>query len=125
MSLRILWRESATVGGTTEEASLQVVSPVAKPPTLDTLTLDTAVVRGGQSAQGTVRLTGAAPAGGVTIKVRSSNAAAIVPATVAIQGGSLSASFAIVTRPVDIDTQFEITASYLDLIRTAPFRVIP
>ena len=116
---------TATVGDERHDAALQVRSPVARPPTLDLLELDASVVRGGQTAQGTVRLTGAAPAGGLSVSVRSSNAAAIVPGTVAIQAGALSATFVITTRPVSIDTQFEVTASHSDQTRTVPLRVTP
>jgi len=116
---------TATVGDERHDAALQVRSPVARPPTLDFLELDASVVSGGQNAQGTVRLTGAAPAGGLSVSVRSSNAAGIVPGTVAIQAGALNATFVITTRPVTIDTQFEITASYSDQTRTVPLRVTP
>ncbi len=116
---------TASVGGVKQELTLRVISPVARPATLDTLDLDPSVVRAGQTAQGTVRLTGAAPQPGLSVNVRSSNSAAIVPATVTIQGGALGATFTIATRPVNLDTQFEITASYLDQTRTVPFRVTP
>lgn len=116
---------SASIGDTKQEITLQVVSPVAKPPTLDTLVIDTPVVRAGQNAQGTVRLTAPAPAGGLLVLLRSSNSAAIVPVNLSVQAGSLIATFPISTRPVDIDTQFEITASYSDQTRTVPFRVTP
>src|ERR1041385_5901781 len=44
---------TAVAGETRQDASLQVLSPVARPATLDALELDTTVVRGGQSLQGT------------------------------------------------------------------------
>lgn len=120
-----LARIKASVGDATQEVALQVIAPVARPPTLATLILDTSVVRGGQGALGTVALTGAAIAGGVSVNVRSSNSAGIVPGAVVIPAGALSGSFAIATRPVEMDTQFEITASYGDQTRSVPFRVSP
>ena len=117
---------TAVAGETRQDASLQVLSPVAKPPTLDALELDTTVVRGGQSVQGTVRLTAAAPVpGGLTVSIRTSNAAAIVPATVTVSGGTVTSTFTLSTRPVTLDTQLEITATYIDQIRTVPLRVTP
>jgi len=118
-------RIRASVGDARQEVALQVIAPVAKPPTLDSLELDASVVRGGQNAQGTIRLTGAAPAGGISVSIRSSNSAAIVPATVLIPGGALSATFTISTRPVELETQFEIVAIYGDQLRTRPLRVTP
>ena len=116
---------AASVGGATQEVMLQVVSPVAKPPTLDSFVLATSLVRGGQSVQGTVKLTGAAPQGGAIVRIGSSNGAAIVPATVTIPPGALSATFVIDTRPVALDTRLDITAAYLDQIRTVPLEVTP
>jgi hypothetical protein len=116
---------SASLGSVRQDVMLQVLSPVAKPPTLDRLALDTSIVRGGQSAQGTVTLTGAAPQGGLSVGIRSSDPTAIVPSAVALQGGSLSATFTVQTRPVTIDTRFEITAAYLDQTRSVAFEVAP
>jgi hypothetical protein len=118
-------RIAASVGGSTQEVMLQVVSPVSKPPTLDSFVLAASLVRGGQSVEGTVKLSGAAPQGGALVRIGSSNGAAIVPATVTITSGTLSATFVIDTRPVALDTHVEITASYLDQTRTVPLGVTP
>ena len=119
-------RITATAGNAMQVATLQVLSPVARPPTLDSLELDAMVVRGGQSAQATVRLSGAAPTpGGLTVSIRSSNAVAVVPATVAVPGGAASSTFTITTRPVTLETQLEISALYADQTRSAPLRVTP
>jgi hypothetical protein len=74
-------RIAATAGSTRQEIALQVVAPIARRATVDALELDAVMVRGGQTAQGTVRLTGAAPTGGLSVSIRSSNFAAVVPAT--------------------------------------------
>jgi hypothetical protein len=116
---------SATAGNARQEVALQVVGPVARPATLDGLEVDATTVRGGQSAQGTVRLTGVAPAGGLSISIRSSNAAALVPATVTVPPGALTAAFTISTRPVTLETQLEITAFYSDQTRTVPLQLMP
>jgi hypothetical protein len=118
-------RITAAVGAVKHEIALEVVAPVARPPALDMLKLDATSVRGGQDLHATVGLTAAAPAGGVSVTVRSSNAAAVAPATVLIQSGELNAGFVVSTRPVALDTHLEITASYSDQIRTVPLRVTP
>jgi trimeric autotransporter adhesin len=118
-------RIMASAGDMNDEVALQVVAPIARPATLDALQLEATSIRGGQNLQGTVRLTGAAPAGGLLVSLRSSNVAAVVPATVLIQFGAISAAFAVSTGPVSLDTQLEITAAYADQTRTVPLRVIP
>ena len=118
-------RISASSAGTTQEVAIQVVAPIARPATLASMELDGTTVLGGQDMQGTVRLTAAAPAGGLSITLRSSNAAAVVPATVLIPFGATSAGFPLSTRPVTLETHLEITATYSDQIRTVPLRVIP
>jgi hypothetical protein len=112
-------------GGERREVTLRVTAPIARPPALDALDVGPAVVKGGQNAQGTVRLTVPAPAGGVLVNLKSSNAVATVPAGVMVPAGANTATFTITTRTVSLDTQFEITASYRDQTRTAPIRVTP
>jgi hypothetical protein len=118
-------RITANAGETKEEVALQVVAPVARPATLDSLELEATRLRGSQSVQGTVRLTAAAPAGGLFVTIGSSNAAAVVPATVLIPPGAISAAFTISTWPVSLETQLEITAAYSDQTRTVRLRVTP
>jgi hypothetical protein len=118
-------RIAASAGDVKEEVALQVVAPIARPATLDALELEATSVRSGQNLQGTVRLTAVAPAGGLSINIRSSNAAAFVPATVLIPFGAISAAFTVSTRPLTLETQLEITAAYSDQIRTVPLRVMP
>jgi hypothetical protein len=108
-----------------DEVALQVVASTPRPVTLDTLELEATSVRAGQDLHGTVRLTGPAPADGLSVRVRSSNAAAVVPATVLIRAGAITATFTICTQPVSLDTHLEITALYSDQTRTVPLRVVP
>ena len=68
---------------------------------LSTLRVDPTDVVGGDAATGTVTLTAAAPSGGVAVALSSDNtAAATVPASVIIPGGSTSASFTVSTSVV-------------------------
>src|SRR5438128_1205174 len=81
-------------------------------PVLLSLSLDPAQVTGGAAVTGTVRLSGAAPAGGVPIDLTAVPAsAAIVPSDVSVPQGQDSATFVIRTQPVTTETAVRITAS--------------
>jgi len=103
---------SGTYNGVTKSASL-TVAPLPLPPLgVASLTLNPARVTGGlQSSTGTVTLTRAAPAGGVTIVLSSSNGAASVPPSVFVPAGASSASFLIKTAVVLLSTTSTISAS--------------
>ena len=71
-------------------------SPTNSGTAISSVSLSTPSVAGGGSEQGTVTLSAAAPSGGATVTLASSNAAvATVPASVAIAGGSSTAAFTI------------------------------
>jgi hypothetical protein len=91
---------------------------------LSSVTLSSSSVVGQTSPTGTVTLTAAAPAGGASIRVESSNIdAARTPANVTVPAGSTSASFPITTATVDTRQTVTITATYADLARTATLSV--
>ena len=116
---------SAAYAGVTKTASL-TVTPVPPPPaTLSSLSLNpTSVVGGTQSSTGTVKLSGAAPAGGVRVTLSSSNGAASVPSSVLIPAGATSATFTVNTSIVLVSTSATISASYNGTIRTASISVL-
>ena len=117
---------SATYSGATRSASL-TVTPVPPPPlpTVSSLTLNPSSVVGGlQSSTGTVTLSGAAPAGGATVALSSSNGAASVPSSVFVPAGATSASFAVSTSIVLISTSSTISAFYNGTTRTATLSVL-
>jgi hypothetical protein len=71
------------------------------------------VVVGGTSSQGTVTLSGPAPAGGATVTLTSSNtAAAHVPASVVVPAAASRATFTITTSAVSSSTTSTISASF-------------
>jgi hypothetical protein len=98
------------------------------------------VVTGGTGSQGTITLTGEAPAGGWTINLSSSDAAATVPSDVTVPAGDTSANFAITTTPVaadvvvtitadaplglDLDDQLTVFAPRISTVQTLPATVI-
>ena len=95
------------------------------PPTaqLSTLTLSPSSVTGGASAQGTVTLSAAAPAGGATLTLNSSLGAASVPATITVPAGATSGTFGVSTTAVSASTAVTITAAYGGISRSATLTV--
>jgi hypothetical protein len=115
---------SALLGADRRDAVLRVMAPIARPPTLQALEIEPSVLRGGQNAQGTIRLTGAALAP-MAVTLRSSNTLATAPLTVTVLTGASSATFTVTTRPVTLDTVFDITGSLVDQSRSVQIRLTP
>lgn len=96
---------TATANGTTVTKTITVAAPV-----LSTLSMST-MLNGGASTVGKVTLTGIAPAGGVTVALVSNNAGLMVPATVTVPEGALTANFAATSVAVDSDTTGAVVAT--------------
>jgi peptidoglycan/xylan/chitin deacetylase (PgdA/CDA1 family) len=92
---------------------------------LGALALTPNTVTAGASSQGTVRLTAAAPTGGVTVGLQSDSSAAGVPVSVTVPAGESSQTFAITTTAVSTSTTVNISAAYGGETRTARLAVIP
>ena len=116
---------AVTITGTfpatvTRTASLTIVPS----PTPTALTLNPTSVPGGTSSTGTVTLSRAAPAGGVTVALSSTNAAiASVPATLAVPAGATSGTFAITTSATSVNVTSTISATLNTLTATATLNV--
>jgi hypothetical protein len=95
------------------------------PAALNSVSVSPATVTGGQSATGTVNLTGAAPANGAAVSLTSANPAASVPSSVTVPGSSSSANFAVNTSTVGSTTVGNITASYSGVNKSATITVNP
>ena len=95
------------------------------PAALNSVSVSPASVTGGQSATGTVNLTGAAPASGALVNLSSANPAATVPSSVTVPVNASSASFAVNTSTVDSTTVGNITASYSGVNKSATITVNP
>jgi hypothetical protein len=61
----------------------------------------------------------------MAVAIRSSNAVATPPATVTVPSGATSATFTITTRPVTLDTIFDIIATLGDQARATQIRLTP
>lgn len=99
--------------------------PPPGPVTLSTLTLNPASVTGGNSSQGTVTLSGAAPSGGVSVALSDNSAAANVPASVNVPAGATSATFTVTTSLVTTSTAVTVSASLGGVTRTATLTLNP
>lgn len=79
---------------------------------LESLAFDPAEVVGGQSSQGTVTLSGPAPAGGVVVGLVSSSPPDVsVPPSITVPAGASSATFTAQTGSATVDVAPTITAS--------------
>jgi hypothetical protein len=92
---------------------------------LSTLSLNPTTVVGGNTAQGTVTLTAAAPAGGFGVTLSTNNTAATVPPSVTVAAGATSATFTMSTTSVTASSVVTITASAGGVTQTATLTVNP
>jgi uncharacterized repeat protein (TIGR03803 family) len=84
-------------------------------PTLTGLAFAPSSIVGGQTATGTVTLSGPAPSGGAVVSLSAGNSSIVsAPATVTIPAGATSGSFAVATKPVKRTrtATVTVTASY-------------
>jgi hypothetical protein len=93
---------------------------------VSSITLNPTSVTGGTSVTGTVTLTGAAPSGGATVTLSSSNtAAAQVNSSITVSAGAASTVFPVTTTPVASVTSATITGAYNGGSRNAIVTVNP
>ena len=114
--------------GATDTAIVTVTLTTATPAvTLHNLTIaPTSVVGGnGNTATGTIILSGAAPTGGIVVDLQSNNAAVQVPATATVPAGASSTQFTIATSSVSSSTAVLIKATNNSVERAATLTVTP
>lgn len=92
---------------------------------LSGLTLSPTTLIGGESATGTVTLGEAAPSGGVSISVTSSNPAVTVPASVTIAAGKSSGTFTVATVGVAAAESVQVKATVSTSSLSAALTVEP
>jgi hypothetical protein len=97
--------------------------PAAGPAALTSVTVSPSSVSGGQSATGTVTLTGAAPSSGAVVSLTSANPAASVPSSVTIPGSAWSTNFTVSTSPVGSTTAGNLTATHLGVSKSVTLTV--
>ena len=92
---------------------------------MSALRLNPTTVKGGTSSQGTVTLTGPAPAGGIVVTLASNRRAAIVPPSVTVKAGASSAVFTVNTKVVTLQKIVTISASYRGVTKSAKLTLVP
>jgi hypothetical protein len=83
-----------------------------KPPSLHSLIISPSTISGGAQPGGIVQLNGQAPSGGAVVTLSSDSPAVQPPATVTVDPGVESVSFAVPTRSVTANTTATVTASW-------------
>jgi hypothetical protein len=105
------------------ETPVTPTAPTTSTPFVASVLITPAAVNAGESVQGTILLTGPAPASGVAVSLSASDDAAMVAPIVTIPGGSSQGDFTVATRPVSNDRQVDITASAANRSATATLSV--
>jgi len=100
-------------------------NPVGATPALSNVSVSPAGVTGGADASGTVTLSAPAPATGAQVALASNQPAVLVPASVGIGAGAISATFPITTGAVTSATTASVTATYAGVSRSASLTVQP
>jgi hypothetical protein len=102
-----------------------VPTPPPAPAALSTFTISPSRVQSQQGAVGTVTLTTAAPAGGITIDLSTADRDVARPtsATVTVAAGATRATFNIETTTVAVSQDVQITARYLNVAINVILRV--
>src|SRR3989449_1828711 len=108
-------------GGSASNVGFVTVTPA-----VDGFSVSPTAVLGGDTAQGTITLANAAPAGGLSVPLSSSNpAAAAVPASVIVPGGTVTASFNVTTGTVSAAATVTLSATINGTPRPATLTVNP
>ena len=114
---------TASYGGVNKIAIVNVQPAVT--PTLSALALQPRQVYGGQGSTATITLSAPAPAGGVVVRLGSSNAAiAALPASVTVAAGASSASFIVATANPRRKTSVIISATLGPKVVSAALSVL-
>ena len=114
---------SASYAGVTRTTTF-TVTPATIASSLATLVLDRTTVVGGTSTTATITLTSAAPSGGATVTLSSSDPQrAMVPASVVVASGATSASFAVSTVAVKKNSAALVTATYAGVSRSVTLKI--
>lgn len=105
---------SGTLNGATQQANLTI-----NPPAITSLKLSPSSVVGGKISTGTVTLSVAAPASGLSVNLTCSGSFASVPGSISIAGGKRTATFAVHTVPVGSITTATVSATLDPSVKTA------
>jgi uncharacterized repeat protein (TIGR03803 family) len=114
----------AQSGGATVSTNFTVKPGSSGSPTVSSVTLNPTSVSGGNNSTGTVTLSAAAPSGGATVSLSSSNTSvATVPSSVTVSSGQTSANFTVRTQRVSSNTNVTISGTYAGGTKSATLTV--
>ncbi|MBC7807679.1 MAG: choice-of-anchor A family protein, partial [Akkermansiaceae bacterium] len=113
---------TATITGTLSGVS-KAEKLTIEAPKLVSVTLDPASVIGGVSSTGTVTLSSAAPAGGLSVMLSSGSDKATVPAEGTVAAGATSATFSVTTVPVAATTTATVTGTLNGVEKSAALTI--
>jgi hypothetical protein len=117
---RVIVSVTATAGALSKSKSLAV-----NPPALVSVKVQQTSMTGGAAQQGTVLLTGAAPAGGLLVPLSTTNPAVQVPSGVEIPEGATSAIFTIRSVPVVVKSTGVVVAQVGSIKKSTSVNVVP
>lgn len=112
---------SASLNGVTKTANVTINPGV----NLNSVAVTPTTIRGGQYAAGTVTISTAAPAGGITVALSDNTAALNTPASVQISQGATTANFDVTANTVASSTPGTVTATFGGVSKTANVTVEP
>lgn len=104
------WSSTASLSSVQAVATAPTGCPAAGGPALESVTMVKSTLTSGQTTTAKLRLTAAAPAGGVTVTLSSSNALLTVSASVAVAAGQNTATFPVTAGTVTAAVQVTVTA---------------
>ena len=110
---------TATLNGVSRTANLSLTAPV-----LTSIALNPSTIRGGEDATLTVQLTSVAPTGGVTVVLASTNAALVVPSTVTVPGGETTVKVTLSSRAVNETVNGLLSASFAGVTKSVQVSVL-
>jgi hypothetical protein len=114
---------TASYNGTTRAGTLTVTNGAPPTTSLSNVAVSPSSVTGGSTTQGVVVLTAAAPAGGTTVAIASSDPAVGVPQFVTVAPGATSVVFTITTTSVTASTAVTISGTLDAITRSATLTV--
>lgn len=127
MSRPVLDQTAAVLTAAYNDVALTAIAPVVPPP-LRSFTVKPDIIRGGETATGTLTLGGPAPESGYTALLSAYNSPLVkLPAAVTVPAGGTSVSFPVATSPVmtPVDIGLSASADLDEDQEGARLRVVP
>ena len=115
---------AATITGTVAASSANATLTIT-PPTVSNIAISPTSVQGGNTATGTVTISGKAPTGGLVVSLTSNTSGVTVPSSVTVNAGASTATFSISTSAVSASTTATITGTTSGGSQTGTLTITP